>query len=903
MKPADAGFTLCRVRNKLPIMRDRLKALFMIRPGEGRTLAYLTITYIVIGLGMAIGRGSADALFFKRFGVEYLPHMLLLTSVLLVTVSMAYAAFVDRLRPGRMYALIFLLSALALLGVWLAMRYADGVAAFAIYYLMYGVMSEILLAHFQVYLSEFLDLQQSKRLLPFISAGARLGAVFGGVFIGLTGGFIPLENMALMWVALLGFGLLVIQIRHRGEPFFRPKRRGAKKSPVGDLIEGIRFARQSDYLKITSWGVFLVILVISIQDYLASTIITRNFETEGELASFLGWFFAITNAIVLVLQLFVISRLTARYGVERMNLVFPISSIGTMGLLTLSASFLPAVLARFNHMGMLFAFRNPISNLMYGAFPGYMVGRARAMIVGLVMPLGMAFAGLLLMLVPKAWVDERLGFAGLLVAIVYFVVKLRKNRLYGQSLLELIRRQVFSGKAVALDNQGMLSGTAADEVIRLIRDCQNEDEIIALGELLANQAPQRWTEVMLEIAPRLSARALDILLRQSRSKQPADWQTLAERCMAHEEVHLRATAIELLGKADPVFAARHAQSWLHDPSARIRALGAYFAISSDQQDLCLKGHQLLGEMLNDSNPAHLLAALQTIARCPDPVHMDRVASLLQHTDNRVRACALRCYGSLCQSHDIDAAAAIEAARRDNSGNVRAALVATLPSVKSMTQRLKWLSDALSDPDKRVRDAADTHAAAAMPTEVDGYRAALLDYAGAFRMQSLLCRCLATSDIPERRELLHEIARRQIAKALATRANLQQANHMFKQRRKTSAEALITLVLSEEVLRHIDLVLEIMSHLDEGEAIHLIRTALASQDRHLRAQATESVRHLGSSALVRELLPLLEEESAHPGTHTKTTLTWQELLDWCAREGGLWLQECATLARAASMEKS
>ena len=884
-------------------MLKRLKALFLIRPGEGRTTAYLTLTFIVIGLGMAIGRGSADALFFKRFGVEYLPHMLFLTSLLLVTVSMVYAAFVDRLRPGRMYALIFFLFALALFGVWLAMRHVDGVVAFAIYYLMYGVMSEILLAHFQVYLGEFLDLQQAKRLMPLISAGARLGAVFGGVFIGLAGGFMPLENMALLWVAILGIGLLVIQFRHRGEPFFRPARRGAQKSPIGDLIEGLRFAKQSNYLKITSWGVFLLILLISIQDYLVSTLITRHYATEGELASFLGWFFAITNGIVLILQLFIISRLTARFGVPYMNMVFPISSLATMGLLTLSASLIPAVLARFNYMGMLHAFRNPISNLMYSAFPSYMVGRARAMIVGLIMPLGMAFAGLLLMLIPKAWVDERLGFVGLLVAIVYFVVKLRKNRLYGQSLLELIRRQVFSGKAVALDNQGMLSGAAADEVVRLIRDCSNEDEIIALAELLASQAPDRWTAVMLEIAPRLSPRTLDILLRQATLKQPADWQALAERCIEHEETHLRATAIELLGKADPVFATRHAGQWLNEPSARIRALGAYFAISSDQQALCLKGHQLLSEMLGDSNPAHLLAALQTIARCPDRSHMDRVAGLLHHTNSQVRACALRCYGRLCQSNDIDAAAAIETARLDSAGNVRAALVATLPSVKSMTQRLKWLSDALSDPDRSVRDAVDVHAAAAMPTEAEGYRAALLDYAGAFRMQSLLCRCLAASDISERRELLQEIARQQIAKALATRAKLQQANHMFESRRKTSAEAIITLVLSEEVLRHIDLVLEIMAHLDEAEAIHLIRTALASQDRHLRAQATESVRHLGSSALIKALLPLLEAESAQPGTHSKTTLTWQELLDWCAREGGLWLQECATLARAASMEKN
>ena len=67
----------------------RLYDLLLIREDEPPRVIYLLGIFLLIGMGMAIGRSSADALFLKRYGVEYLPVMYLLLSVLL-----ALAAFV-----------------------------------------------------------------------------------------------------------------------------------------------------------------------------------------------------------------------------------------------------------------------------------------------------------------------------------------------------------------------------------------------------------------------------------------------------------------------------------------------------------------------------------------------------------------------------------------------------------------------------------------------------------------------------------------------------------------------------------------------------------------------------------------------------------------------------------------
>ena len=80
-----------------------LARLLMLRPGEGRVMLFLYPFTLIAGFGLSIGQVSSDALFFKLYGMEYLPHMYALIAVVLVPASLAYAAFVDRLTPHRLF--------------------------------------------------------------------------------------------------------------------------------------------------------------------------------------------------------------------------------------------------------------------------------------------------------------------------------------------------------------------------------------------------------------------------------------------------------------------------------------------------------------------------------------------------------------------------------------------------------------------------------------------------------------------------------------------------------------------------------------------------------------------------------------------------------------------------------
>ena len=67
--------------------------LLMVKKAEWPKLTYFFCLFLVISAGLAIGRGTADALFLKRFGIQYLPFMYVGLGVLMATVSTIYAAY------------------------------------------------------------------------------------------------------------------------------------------------------------------------------------------------------------------------------------------------------------------------------------------------------------------------------------------------------------------------------------------------------------------------------------------------------------------------------------------------------------------------------------------------------------------------------------------------------------------------------------------------------------------------------------------------------------------------------------------------------------------------------------------------------------------------------------------
>lgn len=862
-----------------------LARLLLIREGEGKLVIHLLFLTALLGFAMAIGRSSSDALFFKRFGVEYLPQMFFFTSILLALFSALYASYADRITSMRMFHLVLGTTAAAVAASWLVMQASSSAWPFAVYYLVFAVASELIIIHTSLYMSGRLDAIQAKRILPLASAGTRLGAIAGGSAVGLTGGVLPVEHMAMAWVASLLLTLLALRTGGAAAANLSSPKKGA--SALADIRDGLRFASKSSLLRTGGISLFLMVVLISWQDYATSVILTRHFADENALAAFFGWFFAVTNLAVLILQLAVTNRLIQRYGIKLVSLIFPITTLFSFALLAASASLVPALVARFNYTGILHAFRNPAANLHFIALPNYMQGRARAINTGLILPLGLAVAGLTLLLA-ETLEPEAVALAGVSGSFGYVAVKLAKHRSYKRALIGLVEQQVFSGRGEELLELGRPDDGVIDAVFNELRAQADEPAFEFAADLFLRLSPEHTGPHVLALLDGLSVAARDRLLSRIAAARVPGWQTFAYSALEHGDAHLRATALMLLANHDKNVE-RQVGSWLHAESARLRAAAAVIAVGQRSQ-LAAEGRATLLAMLGAARRDEILAALPFAVELPEARSV--LTRLLDHPDEAIRARSLEALCALC-ADSPQLRMAIPLAVEDPAARVRAAAVRSAAALTDVPQRLEILARAIDDPDASVRFAAESGAMALMPETADDFDASLLTYRNHFGMHELICRCLAARNLESRDELLAREAREHVR-----RAQIKRAACRFVDASATHALELLDLVLQEESLRHIDAALRILQLLGERDAVGAIRAALASRDSKLRAQAIESLNYLRYDDVVKEIVPLLEQPVTPAGKRAASADSVASVRQ-CLPIASDWLRQCLEYAGLAA----
>ena len=196
-------------------MLERLEKLLLIRQGERSNVLYFLFFFLLVSTGMAIGRSTADALFLKRMGIEYLPLMYIFQSVTLAATSMVYAAFADRVPAEKFFKALFTTIIVLVFCSWMVMSASTGTLVYPVYYIIYEVASELLLVHAALYMNQNMNTMQAKRLAPLIYAGAQTGTIIGGLFLVIAAPLFGTRNLLLFWCLLLVAGSVLMFVRHR----------------------------------------------------------------------------------------------------------------------------------------------------------------------------------------------------------------------------------------------------------------------------------------------------------------------------------------------------------------------------------------------------------------------------------------------------------------------------------------------------------------------------------------------------------------------------------------------------------------------------------------------------------------------------------------------------------------
>jgi HEAT repeat protein len=865
--------------------------LLLVKQSEWPRLGYFFLLFFVINAGLAIGRGTADALFLKRFGVQYLPVMYIAIGVMMMLISTVYAAYADRMSPERTFYVMLGGLAVLLGGNWYLMSLKVDAVAYPLYYLAFEISSEILFMHATLYFSANFDGDQSKRLLPMTLAGVQLGEMCGG-FLLTQSPVIGVQGMVLVWSGLTAAALIIVVVRHRSvgmSPFFSPGRRGGGlKSTIEQVMQGLRFARRSPLLLYSSLGVFFMGVALYSLGYAAYAVFNETFKSEAELGVLFGVLTIVSSSVTLLLQVFFSGKLLKHFGVRTMNLVFPVTTFACFAAYFISFTLPAALVSTINRRVLLPSVRTPSRSLLFEALPDYMQGRARALTLALVLPCSYIFVGLVLRQLRTFHAPYSYLITGAVAGALYLYFSFKTNRAYVEALLATLKERLF----LPSDGLGQMNNSADPELFaRLAEGVRHRDERICLtyARMLARHFPAEAPEVIFERVLDTTPPVCDQLIKLiSGNLSDTLLQKLGEERQWGDE-HLRATVIAARFEARDPRALPLVDEYLAAENPRLRACGIYGAMSYGPDGRRAAALKLWGELLADGPKEKVLPALALGQKLPLPeMLLPRILALLRESDDVVKKAALLALGRSTLQDTQLLPVLEELITKSPDPRMRVACVECFRVLPAAARERPCFA-ALTDRHQNVVQAALD----VLSESVDDWVQRLFSWLGQ-----------GGTSPREQQRVLEALSAHQLAtppfEQFAER-KLQEANLMSQALRVlerdtqpvTNALELVRIVLAERLTETFEVALVAMEHLGDRHTIRIVSLGLKSRDPRQVSRAKEALDSIGNIRLTAQLAQLLS--GAEETTGSRQFASVDEVLKWYRTHADAWLQKCAAHA--------
>jgi HEAT repeat protein len=885
----------------------QLHQFFLVEEEEAGTAFYFVVLLLVIGSGMALGRATANALFLKRIGIDYLPVLYLAQSGVYFVTSLFYAAIADLVPAERLFKMLFSLLTAGVLVFWLLISVTGDSALFPAYFLFYEVVSEVLLIHSALYLNQNLNTLQAKRLSPIIFSGLQIGTIGGGLFLAAYAPVLGTYNILLVWAILLLLALLMISLRHRlkgTSPYFRTDRKSGHnlRRMATQIQQGFRFARDSELLRLASSAMVFMVITYYIINYSVKRVYTDTYVSEDALTAFFGVLTTTTSALALLVQLFVTNRLIYRFGVPTVNLFYPLASFGSFVGMMFHLGLPSAVAASVNIESVMPAFYNPVQTIFLNVLPQHIQGRARAMSLAIVMPTSLFVCGILLWFLQK--LDDPLYFLlpGAIAATLFIYFSIRMNRAYGATLLTHLKEHLFlpgDQSATSFRNTGKENFAALAAAVD-----RGDEMSVGFARILADAFPEIAAERILPVVQRTTPGVADQLIKiAATTKDPAVLRFLLERTRLYDN-HFRATALNLLSKARAQDAVRLLRQALDDPDPRIQATGIRGVLAWPVDELQVPAIANWLALLNGS-PNQQVAALELI---PDLLHiatpatretleqacLDASTHIFAAAHVAAKTHILNAYSQWEGAIDGDLQSLVSTALDHTDPEIRAAAVKCV-HLLPQEQRQDRLECALADGHARVRSAALEKLYQDVPDRTN----LVLDWIlegnrGTPRAQNTLLSSAIAEELPP--SVLESIIKKKIADA----HQLYRALVTVRGHRDTENIALKLLcrLLEERCQQIIEIALTAMEPLCARGVIAVIRGGISTRDERYVADACEALHSIPNRKLAQPLGQLIEEAftpGRRKGTNGAETL--ETVLESLTARPDAWLRECAGAALA------
>ncbi len=835
-------------------MTARLFSLLQIRSGEIKMVALVASLFACIQAGQGIGANTADALFFLRFGVDYLPYMFMALGVLTSFIGLSYATGMGRFDRGAyLSALLFgaavvLLLERAAIAVVPSSSGAVGsgggtAALYPVVWLTVYILSVLLSAFLWNVAGQVCDARQAKRLFSLFASAGILGGVLGNLLTGLLARTLGTENLLVLYGALLLVGFALIRTIAR-QFFRRDVKRTAVVSLREDLRVGFDVVRTSRLMQLIAYASVLFSILFFSTSFSFNKVVSASFASEADVAGFLGLLSSAITVITFLTSLLIANRLYARLGVANAVLILPVVYLAGFVLWALHFDLTTAVIARAAQMVILLGVASTAWNAFFNVVCSEKRSQVQTFQLSVPSQIGVVASGVLLILGERVLTTMQIFVMGMAVAIFCSLLVWRMRAQYGVALVDALRTglaDVFTDGPRGFRNLGMDANARRTALAGLAdpKPTVRRTSAEILGKLQVREAVQPLVLALRDPDSDVRGAALDALrlLNASDAVEPV------AACLSDPVPAVRARAINALG----VLASESAHEWTRalndpDPVVRGRAVAAFCRVGD-----ATSAHAGLATLLDSPDPTFRMAGLTSLSECHDGAEAGRIARFVNDASVGVRLAGVQALGAL---GDGNATAPLLHALDDPDERVRLAAGEALQSIPSASQALL---DLLREGSERAQDAAlvalQNHSSTAREKAVDW----------------------ALGQIPR------------AAQYRGWSAALQKADDTIR------SIAFLRDLLRDREWQTEQRILRALALVGTVETTRLIERGLKSGHQEERAQALEALDTLGDKRIARALVPLLEDESS--GSLEESGRVLEKLTG----EADPWLQALATHA--------
>lgn len=855
-------------------MAKLLKKVFNIQEEELLVFSVFFFFYFLIGVQFSIGLTVSEALFLSEVGPGFLPYMYIFNALMIIFISTFYSSLTEKLSIPAMFKTVLIFFIVLVFGIKLLI-FADFRAyampiAFPLLHTLFVMFTNMLPNNFRALYGQYLDVLQSKRLVPIILTGGRYGGIVGGLAIPLL---IPVlgsvSNLLYVWIGAIVVSIGVVQYAewrlrdHLIDDAGPKKRKTTKKtaSKGGNLA----LMKTNRYVCAFALFSFIVVILRSFQDFQYSLVFREVFPDRAQLASFLGYFTAIGSAFSLLVQTFITPRIIKRLGLGTANLLYPLTTIIGLAGMAISPGFYSAVFLRFNNKNLQESIRNAINALLYNAVSPSIRARVGAFVAGQVVAVASIVSGVALLIIKPTGLAlfplsaGQLALISLFIAFAYLAVGFFVRHEYSAALRRMLEERNLGLFRYAQEGFGPVDDENMAILRKNIRE-GDDDLCVFTAQMMAESGRSETFSIILEEIPRrkgyAAAELLKILARAPGAQEGEKMRPLLEEYLTCGEPVLQCAAmdaVEMVGLTDETAELVHEN--LENRSPEVRARAVELLVRSDDLFWLANGLQTLHRMLNEEDAAARVCALRCMGELQNPRFIRRLIPYLYQEEEKVREAALEAIEVLALNQGVDEEKMEEVIRvttSDESAAIRRRGVRQLGN-KGSRENFERALTALSDVDSMVRrQAVDSLKNMKRKGTLSLEGSGLISFAAPllFRSAKNGSREMSAQEIVDS---LSGFAVEHLKEVYGVINHL----HVIESRENASAFTMLRKALEDVVAERQLVLLELLGVIGDEKTVDTVSESLSRGSSSSRAIAIETLSNFSSAGNTRLLILALE----------------------------------------------